>query len=107
MTFSEQNSENRDLFFLYSFVIDFSASVFQICGCFLVEELRLKKQSLWGEHPNMNSGLHLLKVESMGDVVGREEGGNQVGDGAGLTTVGTKLEGVQSSLPVEGQMVML
>lgn len=55
----------------------------------------------------MNSGLHLLKVESMGDVVGREEGSNQVGDGAGLTTVGTKLEGVQSSLPVEGQIRML
>lgn len=61
----------------------------------------------WVSNPNTNSGLHLLKVESMGDVVGREEGGNQVGDGASLTTVGTKLEGVQSPLPVEGQITML
>lgn len=51
----------------------------------------------------MNSGLHLLEVESVGDVVSRQEGGHQVGDGAGLATVGTKLEGVQTSLPEEAK----
>lgn len=55
----------------------------------------------------MNSGLHLLEVESMGDVVSSEEGGNQVGDGAGLAAMGTKLKGVQSSLPVEEQIMIL
>lgn len=35
----------------------------------------------------------------MGDVVGCEEGRDQMRDGAGLTTVRTKLERVQSSLP--------
>lgn len=47
----------------------------------------------------MNLGLHLLQVESVGDVVSDQEGRDQVGDGARLTTVGTELEGVQSSLP--------
>ena len=56
--------------------------------------------------PVMNSGLHLLEVESMGDVVSREEGGNQVGDGAGLAAVGTKLEGVESSLPMKEQIMI-
>lgn len=42
----------------------------------------------------------------MGDVVSCKEGGNQVGDGAGLATMGTKLEGVQASLPGEGQMIL-
>jgi len=37
----------------------------------------------------------------MGDVVRREEGGDQVGDGPGLAAVGTELEGVHSSLPEE------
>lgn len=54
----------------------------------------------------MNSELHLLEIESMGDVVSCEEGGNQVGDGAGLATVRTELKGVQSSLPVEGQIMI-
>lgn len=47
--------------------------------------------------------LHLLEVEAVGDVVCREEGGDQVGDGAGLAAVGTKLESVESSLPEERQ----
>lgn len=49
----------------------------------------------------MAGGSHLLEVESMGDVVCSQEGRDQVGDGAGLTTVRTKLEGVQASLPVD------
>lgn len=42
----------------------------------------------------------------MGDVVSCEEGGDQVGDGTSLTTVGTELEGVQSSLPGVGQILI-
>lgn len=61
----------------------------------------------WGANPSKNSGLHLLEVQSMGDVVSREKSGNQVGDGAGFATVGTKLEGVQSSLPMERQIRIL
>lgn len=49
----------------------------------------------------MVGGLHLLEVESMGDVVCSQEGRDQVGEGAGLSTVRTKLEGVQASLPVD------
>lgn len=48
-------------------------------------------------------GQHLFEVESMGDVVCCQEGSDQMGDWAGLTTVGTKLECVQSSLPMQRQ----
>lgn len=43
----------------------------------------------------------------MRDVVSCEEGRDQVGDGAGLTTVRTKLKGVQSSLPAEREATRL
>lgn len=51
--------------------------------------------------------VYLLKVESVGDVVCCEESGHQVGDGTSFTAVRTKLKGVQSPLPVQGQEVML
>lgn len=41
----------------------------------------------------------------MGDVVGREEGRDQVGDGPGLATVGPELEGIEASFP-EGKQTM-
>ena len=42
---------------------------------------------------------HLLQVEAVGDVVSREEGGDQVGDGTSLAAVRAELEGAESSLP--------
>lgn len=42
---------------------------------------------------------HLLQVEAVGDVVGGEEGGDQVGDGSSFSTVRPELEGVEPSLP--------
>jgi len=45
---------------------------------------------------------YLLQVESVGDVVGGEEGGHQMGDGAGLPAVRTELEGAQAALPGVG-----
>lgn len=42
----------------------------------------------------------------MGDVVGCEEGRDQMRDGAGLTTVRTKLKRVQSSLPGQRQTIL-
>lgn len=44
---------------------------------------------------------NLLEVESMRDVVCCEEGGNQVSDGASLSTVRTELKGVQPPLSAE------
>ena len=48
---------------------------------------------------------HLLEVETMGDVVSREKGGDQVGDGTSLAAVRAELEGAQPSLPEVKQHV--
>lgn len=47
-------------------------------------------------------GTYLLQIEAVGDVVGGEEGGHQMGDGASLATVWTELEGVEIPLPTRG-----
>lgn len=44
-------------------------------------------------------GRNLFQVESVRDVVGCEEGGNQVCDGTSLSAVRAELEGVEASLP--------